>query len=98
MPPGSRCTKIVLIGAFPLKPYLIASITGTEKGGTKLDRGSFALVVTATNELQLFLPATADDDAVFPQYALALIAVANKLKDIDWVERLLIDEFGPLQL
>jgi hypothetical protein len=66
-----------------------------KNGGTKLDRGSFALVVTASNELQLYLPATSHEDAVFPQNALALIAVANKLKDVEWVEQLLIDEFGP---
>ena len=81
-----------------MKQTSFISIESNKKGGTQIEKGAFALVVTATNELQLFLPATADDDAVFPQYALALIAVANKLKDIEWVERLLIDEFGPSQL
>ena len=81
-----------------MKQSSFISIESNKNGGTQIEKGAFALVVTATNQLQLFLPATADDDAVFPQYALALIAVANKLKDIDWVERLLIDEFGPLQL
>ena len=78
-----------------MKQSPFISFESNKNGGTKLERGAFALVVTATNQLQLFLPATSDADAVFPQYALALIAVANKLKDIEWVERLLIDEFGP---
>ena len=92
---GSRGTKIV--EHFSLKQPLIVAHKGNRTRGTKLERGAFALVVTSTNELQLFLPATSDEDAVFPQYALALIAVANKFQDKSWVERLLIEEFGPGQ-
>lgn len=63
--------------------------------GTKLERGAFGLVVSATNEVHLFLPTSADEDAVFPKNALVLLAVANRLQDSDWVDQLLVEEFGP---
>ena len=69
--------------------------SANKRAGTKLEKGAFGLVVSATNELHLYLPATADEEAVFPKLALALIAVANRMQDRDWVEQLLVEEFGP---
>jgi len=76
-----------------LKPPLV--VTHPASKSSTLEKGSYALVVSATNELHLYLPATADEDAVFPKLALALIAVANRLQDRDWVDQLLVEEFGP---
>ena len=74
----------------------ISVVASTNKrAGTKLERGAFGLVVSATNDVHLFLPASADEDAVFPKFALALIAVANRVQDSDWVDQLLVEEFGP---
>lgn len=94
MLPSSKWPKSSWLEHSSLKQPLIVAHRGN-KNRTKLERGAFALVVTSANELQLILPATADEDAVFPQYALALIAVANRFQDRDWVEQLLIEEFGP---
>jgi hypothetical protein len=74
---------------------LVAS--ANKRTGTKLEKGAFGLVVSAINEVHLFLPATADEDAVFPKNALVLLAVANRLLDSDWVDQLLVAEFGPHQ-
>jgi hypothetical protein len=87
--------KTALIGALCLKISLVPS--ANKRAGTKLERGAFGLIVSASNEVHLFLPATADDDAVFPKNALVLLAVANRLRDSDWVDQLLVEEFGPVQ-
>ena len=78
-----------------MKRHPFVTIEESNNGRTRIEKGAFALVVTAANELQLFLPATTTRDAVFPQYALALLAVADRMRDKAWVEELLIDEFAP---
>ena len=69
--------------------------SANKRASTKLERGAFGLVVSATNEVHLFLPASADEDAVFPKNALVLLTVANRLQDSEWVDQLLVEEFGP---
>ncbi len=71
--------------------------SASKRAGTKLEGGAFGLVVSATNDVHLFLPVSADEDAVFPKNALVLLAVANRLQDSDWVDQLLVEEFGPEQ-
>ncbi len=89
---GIRMHKWI-VGALCLKISLVAS--ASKRASTKLERGAFGLVVGATNEVHLFLPASAEADAVFPKNALVLLAVANRLQDNDWVDQLLVEEFGP---
>ena len=78
-----------------MKRHPFVTIEESNNGRTQIEKGAFALVVTAANQLELFLPATSARDAVFPQYALALLAVADRMRDKDWVEELLVDEFAP---
>jgi hypothetical protein len=97
---SSRCYKykevIRPIERPSMKPSLPEFGTEDKIGGTIIEKNAFALVVTPRNELQLIMPSASNDDAKIPQLALALIAVANKLSDQEWVEQLLADEFDQL--
>ena len=52
-----------------------------------LDAGDCALIVTSDNEIALAIPKNGDQPV--PDRALVLIAIAKKLDDPEWVERLM---------
>lgn len=58
-----------------------------------IDPTDYALVIKADGEVRLYIPAHAPSEGETPKQALALLVVANKLCDDEWVSSLLDEDY-----
>ena len=58
-----------------------------------IDPTDYALIVTREGLIKLFIPASEPADYTVPDQARALIVIANKLCDNQWVSSLLDEEY-----
>ena len=75
------------------------NLSESEDGRTFLNKGDYALVITSDNKIELVIPTPDDsnEDEPAPDRALMLIAIAEKLHDQEWVDRLMSEYWAELE-
>lgn len=60
-----------------------------------IKKGDYALIVTEDNDIEFLMPMANEVTPTkpVPKLAIALIAIANKLSDKPWVDRVISDFF-----
>ena len=61
--------------------------------GYLIEPTDYALVIKADGEVKMYIPPSEPPEQITPRQALALIVIANKLCDDDWVGSLLDEEY-----
>jgi hypothetical protein len=59
---------------------------------TTIEAGDCALIVKKNGEMRLYLPKSENEDELLTPQVAALVIIANKMLDPDWVEKILEEE------